>query len=241
VHTEPEIKLLELTKCGRRLTLHELADALHTVKPNIESKVQALSQQGYVTFSGGTVEAERGQRVLLAERLIQTGHDPNHIARLLDWQEFENFAEESLKRNGFQAVRHFVFKSRRGRREIDLLAWSDNFVLSVDCKHWLRGLSPSRARATAIAQIGRTIALSERPDLLMRKGFANPVKRKILPVIISLSDAREKIVEGVPVVAVSKLLSFLYGISPVDERFRMIPVKAPAEQPLPLQADTGRR
>jgi Holliday junction resolvase-like predicted endonuclease len=232
VHTEPEIKLLELTKHERRLSLHDLADALHTVEPNIESKIQALSKQGYVTFSGGIVEAEKDQRMMLAERLIQNGHDPDHIARLLDWQEFEDFAVESLKQNGFQAVKHLVFKSRRGRREIDLLAWSDNFALSVDCKHWLRGLSPSSARATAMAQIERTIALSERPDLLIRRGFVNPVKRKILPVVISLSDPRERIVEGVPVVAVSKLLSFLYGISPVDERFRMIAVRALPEQAL---------
>jgi len=237
VRTELEIKLLELTKRGRRLAIGELADALHTDARNIESKVQALSRQGFVASSGGLIEAETGQRMKLAELLIQTGHDPHHIARHLEWQEFEDFAEKSLRRNGFQTVKHLVFKTRKGRREIDLLAWNDNFVLAIDCKHWRRGISPSSARAAAAAQIERVVALSGRPDILTKNGLENRINRKILPVIFALCDSRERIVEGVPVVAVRKLVSFLYGLSPVDSTLRMIPVKPQPEQMLLLHGD----
>ena len=236
MRTELEIKLLELTKRGRQLTIRELADALHTDARNIESKVQALSRQGFVASSGDLIEAETAQRMKLAELLIQTGHDPHHIARHLEWQEFEDFAQESLRRNGFQTVKHLVFKARNGRREIDLLAWNDNFVLAIDCKHWRRGISPSSARAAATAQIERVVALSGRPDILTKKGLS-PINRKILPVIFALCDPRERIVEGVPVVAVRKLVSFLYGLSPVDSTLRMIPVKPQPEQRLLLHGD----
>ncbi len=49
-------------------------------------------------------------------------------------------------------------------------------------------------------------------------------RRSIMPVILALSDARARIVEGVPVVSVSKLLSFIYGVSPVDDGMKRIPV-----------------
>lgn len=228
--TELETKLLELTKHGRRLTLHAIANMLHTDIYRVESKIQALSEIGCLTKSGDLIEAETAQRMVLAERLIQSGHDPQHIARHLEWQEFEDFAEDSFKRNGFKVVKHFVFKTRNGRREIDLLAWSDTFVIAVDCKHWRRGLSPSSARVAAIAQIERVVALSERPEIMIKKGFEDPINRRILPVLFALCEPRERIVEGVPVVAVTNLLSFLYGISPLDDRFRMIPVKAHPEQ-----------
>jgi Holliday junction resolvase-like predicted endonuclease len=230
LRVEIEVRLLELTKHGRRLTIVELSDALHVDRHNIEGKVQALSEQGYLTTAGDTIEANAAQRLMLAERLIQTGCDPNHVARHLKWQEFEDFAADSLKQNGFRTVKHFVFKTRNGRREIDLLAWNDNFVLAIDCKHWRRGLSASSARNAAVAQIERVVALCGRPDIIMRRGFGKPAGRKILPVIVSLCDPRESIVEGVPVVAVRKLVSFLYGISPVDNTLRMIPVKAQSEQ-----------
>ena len=228
--TQLEIKLLELTKHGRRLTLHDIANVLHTDIYGVESKIQALSEIGCLIKSGDLIAAETSQRMALVERLIHSGHDPEHIARHLDWQEFEDFAEDSLKRNGFEVVKHLVFKTRNGRREIDLFAWSDTFVFAVDCKHWRRGLSQSSARIAAIAQIERVIALSERPDIMIKKGFEDPFDRKILPALFALFEPRERIVEGVPVVDVTNLLSFLYGISPLDDRFRMIPVKSQPEQ-----------
>jgi Holliday junction resolvase-like predicted endonuclease len=226
LRVEIEVKLLELTKHGRSLTIEELSNALHVDRHNIEGKIQALTERGYLTATGDMIEVNATQRVILAERLIQTGCDPNHVARHLEWQEFEDFAYDYLKQNGFRTLKHFVFKTRNGRREIDILAWNDNFVLAIDCKHWRRGLSASGARIAAVAQIERVVTLCGRPDIIMRRGFAKPTGRKILPVIVSLCDPRESIVEGVPVVALRKLVSFLYGISPVDTALRMIPVNA---------------
>jgi Holliday junction resolvase-like predicted endonuclease len=229
---DPEIKLLELTREKRRIALEELAEALHIKVEEFSDKIEDLAQSKFVSSYKGSVEMDTAQRMSLAEQLIHNGSDPQKVSRLLEWQEFEQFATECLEQNGFRTVKHLVFKSRIGRREIDLLAWNDSFLLAIDCKHWLRGLSRSRARQVAQAQCERAEALAERFDMLKKHGVSNTEKRYLMPVILCLSDPREGIVDGVPVVAVSKLISFLYGVSPVDERLRRIAVRPQTGQAL---------
>jgi Holliday junction resolvase-like predicted endonuclease len=224
LQTSPEIKLLELTRNKNRITIDELAKHLHTHAGLLAEKIERLAEGKLVNSHGGFVEMDTVQRMRLAEQLVHEGHDPQKVSRTLDWREFEAFAGESLERNGFQIAMHVVFKSRIGRREIDLLAWNDSLLLVIDCKHWLRGLSHSRARLVAQAQVERAEALAERCDLLKKRGVSNPESRFLMPTILCLSEPREGIVDGVPIVAVSKLISFLYGVSPVDENLRSIPV-----------------
>ena len=235
MYAELHMTLLELTKSRRRIAVEEVAEHTHIRDMKLlEKEIEQLSQDGFVASIQGIVELDSEHRMMIAERLICNGSDPKRISRLLEWQEFEDFAAAYLVRNGFGIVKHFVFKTRGGRREIDLIAWNDTFLLAIDCKHWLRGLSPSQSRKIVQAQIERAAALSERPDLLKKRGVDNAEKRWITPAIFCLADAREPIIDGVPVVAVSKLISFLYGVSPVDEKVRMIPVKAQINQSMLL-------
>ena len=80
------------------------------------------------------------------------------------------------------------------------------------------------------AQIERAEALAERCDLLKKRGVSNPGGRFLMPAILCLSEPREGIVNGVPIVAVSRLISFLYGASPIDENLRSIPVNSKTGQ-----------
>jgi len=231
MYSDLEFKLLELTKQKRRITLAELTENVRVhYTEGLNHRLEQLTQDGLVASAQGAIELYPEHRMRIAERLIRKGCDPQRISRLLDWQEFEDFAAMSLKQNGFGIVKHFVFKTRSGRREIDLLAWNDTFLLAIDCKHWLRGLSPSQARKIAHAQAERVSALARRPDLLKRRGVDKVEKRCAMPVIFCLGDPRQPIVDGVPIVAVSKMISFLYGVSPVDDKICMIPVKAQSEQ-----------
>ena len=190
----------------------------------LAEKMEKLAEGKLVNSHEGLVEMDTSQRMRLAERLVHQGYDPQKVSRTLDWKEFEEFAAESLEQNGFRTTRHVVFKSRIGRREIDLLAWNDSLILVIDCKHWQRGLSHSRARQVTQAQVERTEALAERSDLLKGRGVRYPENRFLMPTILCLSEPREGIVDRVPIVAVSKLISFLYGVSPVDESLKRIPV-----------------
>lgn len=226
-----ELRILELTKERKRLTLDELTAQLRgSESTHLTEQLIDLNRDGLVGYAQGVVEVDADHRMRVAERLIQSGYDPQRISRFLDWQEFENFAEASLQRNGFGTLKHFVFKGRVGRREIDLVAWSDTFLLLIDCKHWSRGLSPSQAKKVARAQVDRATSLAEIPELLARRGITQLDERKAIPMIFCLGTPRQFIVDGVPVVAVSKLVSFLQGVSPVGDGIRMIPFKVKTSQ-----------
>lgn len=220
-----QLKLIQLTRKAREVSLGELAHELHASLATLDSQAESLRSRGLATFREGTLILDTRQRVLLAEELIHAGRDPQKVGRFLEWQEFEDFSVLTLEQNGFRTLKHFVFKTRSGRREIDILAWNDTFLFAVDCKHWLRGLSTSRMSVAVRAQLERAEALAGKPELLSKFGVTHVERRQITPVIITLGDPRQVVVDRVPVVSVSKLMSFLYGISPVDERFRKLPVK----------------
>ena len=217
------LKLLELTSANRAV---KVADLRVIQQASLDTTLSTLRERELVSLSNGLLRMDSRQRVLLADQLVHSGGDPKNISRFLAWREFEDFTEYTFSANGFHTVKHFVFKSRIGRREIDILAWNDTLTFAVDCKHWLRGLSTGRMRDAAGAQIERVVLLANRPDLLKRLNVSHAERRSIIPVILALGDLRERTVEGVPVVSVSKLLSFIYGVSPVDDGMKRIPVSS---------------
>ncbi len=215
-----ELKLLELTSESRAVNV---ADLGATQQVRLDT-LSTLRERGLVSVSNGLLRMDSRQRMTLAEQLIHNGGDPKKISRFLGWQEFEDFTEHTFSANSFHTVKHFLFKSKNARREIDILAWNDTLTFAVDCKHWVRGLSTGRIRNAALAQIERVVALAKRPDLLKRIKVDHAERRSIMPVILALGDLRERIVEGVPVVSVSRLLSFIYGVSPVEDEIRRVQV-----------------
>ena len=188
----------------------------------LDDALITLGGNGLLTFSDGALTMNGRQRITLAEEMIHSGMDAKKVSRLLRWQEFEDFADSILSGNGFSTRKHLIFKSRAGRREIDILAWNDTFTLAVDCKHWLRGLSPGRTKEAARAQVERAMALAKRPELLHRLKVHDLDGRTIIPVILSLGELPERLIDGVPIVCVSKLLSFIYGVSPIDTKLKRI-------------------
>ena len=222
-----EIKLLELTRTRQRIALNEVAEEMYVRPSTLARSLENLSGDLAVPYGSDVIEVDTNQRISIAEKLIHHGRDPERIARCLMWQEFENFASDSLTENGFHSVRHFVFKANGTRREVDILAWNDNFLFAIDCKHWAKTNQPSRMRSAVLAQIERSAVLAGRPELLRRIGLPKIEGRSIMPAMVTLGEPRVNSIERVPIIAVSKLVSFLYGISPRDESFLQIAVKSP--------------
>jgi hypothetical protein len=78
----------------------------------------------------------------------------------------------------------------------------------------------------------RAEALAERVEILKRHGVEEAGKRMLIPVILCLSEPHVRIVDGIPIVQISRLISFLSGICPVDEGLRWIPIEPQREQSL---------
>lgn len=224
-----EIKLLELTRDRQRLMIEEFRTQLSQYPLEFQQNLAELHEGGFLNFDDLFLEQTTLQRIMLAEHLVRRGRDPQFISSLLMWQEFEEFIEAVLSRNAYHAVKHFVFKSRLGRREIDILAWNEAWIIAIDCKHWSRNLTQSRMKHAAAAQAQRANALAGRPELLQRRGVAC-LELPLMPVILSLVDPHDQIVDGVPIVAVSKFASFLHEVSPYDASLKTYAVRPESTQ-----------
>ena len=224
-----QLRLLELTNSRPSVRLNELRAV---PKRGIDEAVDALRESGLLDLSDGVLTMDARQRVMLAEQLVHSGADAKRISRSLRWQEFEDFADKILLDNRFFTRKHFVYKCSGRRREIDILAWNDMFLFAVDCKHWLRSLSTGRMKEAARAQTERVTALAERPELLHRLKVPNPEGRGIIPVILTLGELRQQSIDGVPIVSVSRLVSFIYGVSPIDLKLKHVRVDSSSQSRL---------
>ncbi|MGA2784117.1 MAG: restriction endonuclease [Candidatus Bathyarchaeia archaeon] len=227
------IKLLKLTRTRRRISIAKLQKELPLTEEELHAFLTQLREKGLLSFSADVVEQNSTQRLTLAEELIRNGRDSHLVSQQLLWQEFEDFIEAALYKNGYSAARHIVFNTHLGRREIDVLAWNDVWILAVDCKHWSRNLTHARMRNAAKAQAQRADALAAKPHILQRQGIRR-LDAPLVPLILSLGETRENIIDGIPIVAISEFASFLHEASPYDSSFKTFTVKhEPTQRTLP--------
>ena len=222
--SELGIKLLKLTRTRRRLSISKLQNELRLTEDELSIFLVQLRDEGLLSFSKDVMEQNSTQRLALAEKLIRDGRDSRLVSQQLLWQEFEDFIETALYTNGYHAKRHVIFNSRLGRREVDVLAWNDAWILVIDCKHWSRNLTHARLRDAAKAQAQRAEALAAKPHILQRHGIRGP-DTPLVPLILSLGEARESIIDGIPIVAISEFASFLHEASPYDSSFKTFRIK----------------
>jgi len=229
--TPLETKLLQLTKQKCRISVDNIQREAGS--EDLDKELHAFKEKGLINLNREFLEVTPRQRVMLAESLIRSGQDVQQVSRLLAWQEFEEFVEAALDESGFRSVRHVIFKSRVGRREIDIIAWNDVWILVVDCKHWSGALTHSRMKIAAEAQIQRGRALIERPEIMQRRGIAR-IELPLLPVILTLGEPRERLIQGVPIVGLSKFSSFLQEVSPYTTGLLTLHVQlVPKQRSLP--------
>jgi hypothetical protein len=141
---------------------------------------------------------------LAALALIRLGQDSEKVASLLEWNDFEDLCAKLLTSFGYDVRRNVVLT--KPRKQIDVFATSGLISLSVDCKHYAKGISPYSLARFAEDQLERTRLYKE------KKGHKGP----ILPIIVTLVEPSALVVEGVPVVPMLKLRDFLQSVNPYD-------------------------
>jgi hypothetical protein len=155
----------------------------------IDNRIGTASKDNVIIFS----ETDRMKTALLALRL---GCDIVQIGRVLNWKDFEVFASNVMKELGYRIETNITFT--KPRFQIDVIGIFSNSALVIDCKHW-KDSNYSMISRAALNQIRRTKLLTEkRVDISCA-----------LPVVLTLHNCTNSVVEGIPVVSISNLLSFL--------------------------------
>ena len=149
----------------------------------------------------GTMSIDREKRINLAMLVVEKGAAIVDVVKLMTWKDFEGLVA-SFRRKGSTVVKGM---------EIDVIGIRGHMALSIDAKMWsVRGGKASALRTAAEKQKERTIRLTTQLERLSNK--MNSMKSgqyNIFPVIVTWLVEEVELHEGVPVVPVFKLNSFI--------------------------------
>ena len=151
------------------------------------------------------VDPDSADQTLVALALCKGGRPPESVAAALTWRGFESFCSRLFMAAGYRVRENVIL--REPRAQIDMVAFGPSFLLSVDCKHWKRGHSPSVLSGFARERLRRS--------RLLRRDLADP--RPILSAILSFSEPEGRFVDGVAVVPLRTLSSFLESVESYSE------------------------
>jgi hypothetical protein len=156
---------------------------------------------------------DRNKRIDLAKQAVQQGARIGDIVELLTWKDFEGFVASILTANSFRCVESF---RRRGNSlihgmEIDVIGVKGATIVAIDAKMWgTRSGKASALKTAAEKQKTRTQELSEELGRLATKmGSLAAQDYQLFPVIVTWLVEEVELHEGVPVVPIFKLNSFI--------------------------------
>ncbi len=204
--------LIETLRLSKGVDRAQIADIAVRAKTTESFARKALSN-ARIENDGSWVSLSPGFRVRLALDIARAGR-LRDSARALKWQEFEKFAADCLDEAGFQTDKNVRVQGAGRAWQIDVVGIRGDLVVTMDCKHWNTPGYLSKFRLAAEHQRNATLHLLARPAEKMIQGDR---ERQALPVILTLSEPRGQLSEGVVLVSVEKLPSFLSGVTPYDE------------------------
>lgn len=140
---------------------------------------------------------------------LQLGCDIQECSKLLSWKDFEFFTSELLILFEYQTKVNINLS--KPRAQLDVIGIKNDFAITIDCKHW-KYSNKTTITIYAEKQIRRTRLWLEREKKITRA----------LPMIITLDNAIFKFINGVPVVPILNLKSFLKEFDKHDESILLI-------------------
>src|SRR4030042_6282996 len=114
------------------------------------------------------------------------------------WQNFERLAAFIFEKNDFKVTVNTVKTSHKNRRQYDVIARKSNQTFLVECKKWAGNRSRLSALKKAIGQH------KERTTF-----YESITNEDAIPLLVTLIEEEIRVFEGVPLVPVGKLDSFI--------------------------------
>ncbi len=172
--------------------------------------LEKLQSEDLLILNGEKVEVSIDDRLKLAVKAVSSGADIQHVSNLLCWQEFEEIAAIALRNNGFVVSKNVRFTHAGRKWEIDAVGCKHPLVVCIDCKHWVRAISPSVLGKIALAQAERAKALAEfLPAAKLQLECSKWEKAQFVPAVLSLVQGSFKFYDDIPIVPVLQLQDFL--------------------------------
>lgn len=206
--------------------LNTIIEVLRQTKENSELSLtdsleeKELEKLGFEKTDGKFI-IDRTQRIDLAKQAVEHGAGIGDIVELLTWKDFEGFVASILTANSYQCVESF---RRRGNSlmygmEIDVIGVRGSSIIAIDAKMWgIRSGKASALKKAAEKQKIRTKELSEELDRLAKKIEKLSTREyQLLPVLVTWLVEEVELHEGVPVVPIFKLNSFILDVDQYED------------------------
>jgi hypothetical protein len=180
-----------------------------------------LEEIGALKESSGAWTLRRGERLELALKAVSMGAEVESVVNRMNWKDFEGLVASILAEHDFRCVESF---RRRGNSEvqgmeIDVIGIRGNRIVSIDAKMWgLRKGKASALKTAAEKQKERTGLLCSLFDRLSAKMNGIEHRSYILsPILVTWLVEDVEIIDGVPVVPIFTLNSFLLNFESFDD------------------------
>ena len=213
-YIHPNILLKSIQCMTTEITLNDFRS-----KTGIEN-VTVLKQLLKFLFQHkiGSLLEKNGKKTLLFSDIdrikasllsIQLGSDIHECSKLLSWKDFEYFASELL--NLFEYSTRVNIVLSKPRAQLDVIGIKNNFAITIDCKHWKYNNKTSLSMY-AEKQIRRTMLWFQREKTIT----------KVLPMILTLYSSNFGFINGVPIVPILTLKSFLNEFDKYEDSITLI-------------------
>ncbi len=182
---------LKLTSKGERPTFKKISSEALVGEEITEHILKEYRLEG---------EVSSNKRVKAALTALTLGIEGDRIAKYLHWKEFEELSAELLKKAGYTVYMDTRIAEDKKRYQIDLTAYNTGLLLVVDCKHWDKPPAYTQRRSIISNQEKRIKALMK---------LNGEVQVSIVPIVLTLYEPKELIVEGYPYVPLRRISGFI--------------------------------
>ena len=129
---------------------------------------------------------------------IESIEDLETVSEETIWQNFERLAAFIFEKNDFRVTVNTVKTYNKNRRQYDVIARKSNQTFLVECKKW----AGNRYRLSALKK-----AVEQHKE---RTAFYETITHEdAVPVLVTLIEEEIRFYEGVPLVCILKLNSFI--------------------------------
>ena len=193
----PELLVRAVAGMSTQSSIGEFCAASGIVGRSVgKGLIEFLLARGIGMADGEILCFSGRDRVETAMLAIGAGCDPERVSQHLSWKDFEELASLALLSLGYRTRTNVRFT--KPRMEIDVVGLDGDFAIALDCKHWRRD-NVTAISAYCRKQIARVQELVRREPTILRA----------VPALLTLHSGYAVYADGVPVIPVSKLGSFL--------------------------------
>ena len=131
---------------------------------------------------------------------IKSIEDLQKVSKEVVWQNFERLVAFIFEENDFHVEIGRVKASNKRRRQYDVIAKKSEKTFLAECKKW----AGNRPRLSALRAAAKQH--QERSEF-----YSNLAGEKAIPIIVTLIEEEILVCEGVPLVPILRLNSFIIG------------------------------